>query len=763
MMDKMIWLVGASLATLGASTAAFGQTAPATMAASTADVSTVAEVVVYGQGQTRQIEILSAKQISAVAPGTSPLKVLSQLPGVNFQSSDAFGAYEWSTRISVRGFNQNQLGFTLDGVPLGDMSYGNYNGLHISRAISPENIGRTELAEGTGALGTASSSNLGGTVQFDSREPSSKFGVLLEATYGSYGTNHEFVRVDSGEIPGGGKGYISYGNQYSNKWKGYGAQRQWQVNTKFVQPIGPVKLTGFFNYSARAENDYQDLSLAMIRKLGYGVDNISHDWPLAVQIANILGANAPDSAYPAPYNKINSATDGTDPADAVYFNGSGLREDSLGALRADWDVTEGLSVHLMGYGHHNLGQGTWDTPYKATPGGAPISIRTTEYDIRREGAVGSLEYKTGGHDIEGGVWYEHNHFIQARRFYGLNMNGDNRHNLDFQRGPFFTQWVGDFVTSTTDFHIQDTWQVTDALKLNFGFKSLLVSVDAKQPIGVFAKGKIDSNDGFLPQVGINYSLGGGGELFADYAKNMRAFVGANTAGPFATQQVVFDVIKKTLKPETSQTVEGGYRYHNGAFHGVVSAYYVKFDNRLLNVAVGTPIQGLIGGLENVGSVTSYGIELAGAWKFIDHWTLSGSYAYDHSTYDDNVVDASSTVVDTRGKFVVDTPEHILNAGLGYDDGAIFGGVDVSYMSQRYFTYTNDNAVPGRTIVDLSLGYRFHGSNWLEGLEVQGNVTNLFNIKYVSSIGTNGYGNAGDNQTLQAAAPTEAFITGRKQF
>ena len=37
--------------------------------------------------------------------------------------------------INIRGFNQNQLGFTLDGVPLGDMSYGNTNGLHISRAI----------------------------------------------------------------------------------------------------------------------------------------------------------------------------------------------------------------------------------------------------------------------------------------------------------------------------------------------------------------------------------------------------------------------------------------------------------------------------------------------------------------------------------------------------------------------------------------------------------------------------------------------------
>ena len=105
------------------------------------------------------------------AAGTSALKAVDKLPGVTFQSADAFGAYEWSTRISIRGFNQNQLGFTLDGVPLGDMSYGNHNGLHISRAIISENVGRVEVAQGAGALAAASSSNLGGTIEFFSRAP----------------------------------------------------------------------------------------------------------------------------------------------------------------------------------------------------------------------------------------------------------------------------------------------------------------------------------------------------------------------------------------------------------------------------------------------------------------------------------------------------------------------------------------------------------------------------------------------------------------
>ena len=97
---------------------------------------------------------------------------------MNFQSADPFGAYEWSTRITVRGFNQNQLGFTLDGVPLGDMSYGNHNGLHISRAIASENVGRVALSQGTGALGTASTSNLGGTLAvLLGRSVADEFGV----------------------------------------------------------------------------------------------------------------------------------------------------------------------------------------------------------------------------------------------------------------------------------------------------------------------------------------------------------------------------------------------------------------------------------------------------------------------------------------------------------------------------------------------------------------------------------------------------------
>ena len=136
---RLVFAIGAVLA---------GAAAQAQQADSNA-ADPLEEVIVLGRGETRQVQSITAQQIEYLPPGTSPLKAIEKLPGVNFQSTDPYGAYEWSTRITVRGFNQNRLGFTLDGVPLGDMTYGNHNGLHISRAIPTELVGRTVLSQGT--------------------------------------------------------------------------------------------------------------------------------------------------------------------------------------------------------------------------------------------------------------------------------------------------------------------------------------------------------------------------------------------------------------------------------------------------------------------------------------------------------------------------------------------------------------------------------------------------------------------------------------
>ncbi|MFY7759614.1 TonB-dependent receptor plug domain-containing protein, partial [Aquidulcibacter sp.] len=232
---KYLMFASVSLASLLAAPVAMAQTTPAsTEPKAEQEVETI---VVYGSASSRQTQSVTSAAIALSAPGISPLKAIERLPGVNFQSADALGNYEWSTRISVRGFNQNQMGFTLDGVPLGDMSYGNHNGLHISRATISENIGRVELSQGAGALGTASSSNLGGTLQFISRKPSDDFGGQVNLSGGSDSLQRIFARIDTGTLDalGGGKGYVSVASTKQDKWKGVGEQNHDQVNVKYIQ------------------------------------------------------------------------------------------------------------------------------------------------------------------------------------------------------------------------------------------------------------------------------------------------------------------------------------------------------------------------------------------------------------------------------------------------------------------------------------------------------------------------------------------------
>ncbi len=755
---------------LGLADAAHAQAAsPAITQVALNDGAEDAEIVVFGRGQVRQVTEVTQVDLRQTVAGSSPFKAIQKLPGVNFQSADPFGVYEWSTRISLRGFNQNQLGFTLDGVPLGDMSYGNTNGLHISRAIIADNIGSVRVSQGAGALGTASTSNLGGTIEFQSRDPGKDLGVAGNFTYGSNDTIRGYVGLDTGAL-GGFRGTLSYGYLDAKKWKGVGTQRSHQVNAKAVYDFaGGGKLTGFVNFTDRKENDYQDLSLEQINRLGYDWDNISGDWPLALKIAQV-GANRGDvggfvprlpntagKIYPAPITSVDDA----------YYDAGGLRRDWLGGLRLDAPLSDILSVSVQGYYHNNKGQGSWFTPYLASPSGNDVSFRTTEYGIERVGFLGDIKADLGSHQLKINLWWENNDFNQARRFYDVSgKTVPSTTALTYQSNPFFTQWYNNYNTQTFQFAVQDEWTITDDFIVSGGFKGQSVKLRARENIatGRLATGNIKGEDLFLPQVGALYKLGAAGEIFANYTQNQRAFTAAATSGPFATTQAGFNAIQPNLRPERSQTVEAGYRFGNGALRGVVAAYYVDFKNRILATQLGAGIVGNPAVLANVGSVQSIGVEAGLTWRIVQPLTLTASYAYNDSTYRDNVVVGGIITQAIKGKTVVDSPKHIGNIELAFDQNGFYARANGNFMSERFFTYSNDKQVPGRALFDAKIGYRFTSNNaWLNGFGIEGSVTNLTDKRYVATIGSNGYGFSGDNQTLLAGAPRQWFVTVRKDF
>ncbi len=733
------------------------------------------EIVVLGKGETKQVQEIGQNDIAVLLPGTSPLKAIEKLPSVNIQSADAFGNYEWSTRVSIRSFNQNQLGFNFDGIPLGDMTYGNHNGLHISRVISPENIGSVRVTQGSGALGTQSTNNLGGTVETFSMDPLDRLGAQANATYGSDNTMRGFVRLNAGSAEGP-RGYVSYGYGTTDKYRGVGKQDQHMVNAKVVVPLGEAALDGWFSYSDRREQDYQDMSLDMLNRLGYSWDNIADNYALAIQLADIAnnidgfnndtyapGADGLSDVTGLPPS--NSAAGTTYPGkitsvDDAYFDAAGLRKDTVAAIGFKSPLGEGLDMAVRGYYHHNRGMGLWATPYTPSPNGVPISIRTTEYKIDRTGVFGRLNWNSGINTLSVGGWFETNDFNQARRFYGLeSRTNPGRSFREYPTDPFATQWEFDFNTETLQYFVEDRIDLGD-LKVNFGWKGFKVTNEATAVVKAsYPEGKIDATDWFQPHFGLNLSLGTNAEVFAGFTQATRAFASATTSGPFSTNQTGFDSIRDTLKPETSDTYEFGARYNSSVFNGVAGFYLVNFHNRLLAAASGPSIVGSPSVLQNVGSVRAVGFEAVGDLKLGGGFGLFASYSYTDATYRDDVYNLSGTLLAAiKDKTVVDSPKHMLRGELTYDNGTIFGRIGANYMSKRYFTYTNDQSVPGRTVVDASIGYRL-----TDKIELQLNATNLFDEQYLGTINSGGTGNSGDRQTLLVSAPQQFFATVKVGF
>lgn len=696
-------------------------------------------VEVTGTGQSRQVQNISRADLQQATPGTSPLKTLEKLPGVSFQSADPFGAYEWSTRFSIRGFSQNQLGFTLDDIPLGDMSYGNSNGLHISRAISSENVGRVVVSQGAGALGTASTNNLGGTVQFVTLGPSDERGLTVSQTLGSDDTSRTFVRVDSGLFASGTKFFLSGTRMRADKWKGDGPQNQEQFNSRIEQQVGEHTLSAFFNYSDRREVDYQDLSLEMAGRLGMNWDNYYPDWQRAL--------NAAKGAYSGAVNSLDDA----------YYLGQGLRKDKLGGVAANLNLTPELVAKFTAYHHSNEGQGHWYTPYTPTSAAIPISIRTTEYAISRNGVLGDVTWDVGMHTVNAGFWAERNNHTVTRNFYAVQDGAFIDHML---RNPIATGFLQSFVTDSRQFYLQDTVALLDGrLKVNAGFKSPKVDIDAHTVVGDRADGSLTAKKSFLPQAGITYTLSKNDELFASGSKNMRSYE-AGVGGPFSQTHAGYALSIASLKPEMSTNFDLGYRFKRDAVQGSVAVYSADFKDRQLGISTCAGIVGCAGTVVNVGKVETRGVEALLVWKIMPNVSWFNTATYNDSQYKSDYTDGA-TLVATSGKQVVNAPKKMFDTELAYDNAQWFVRGGAKFTDKRYYTYLNDQSVPSYWIGSLSAGYKMKDVGMLRDLSFQVNVTNLFDKSYFSTIGSNGFSTSdpkGTSMTLLSGAPRQVFFT-----
>ncbi|WP_174287122.1 TonB-dependent receptor [Sphingomonas bacterium] len=752
------------------------------------------DIVVTGK-TTRSVTQITGVEIQKILPGISPLKALETLPGVTFLTADPWGNNEQNISLFIHGFNQQQLGYTLDGLPLGDQQYGNYNGLSPQRAIISEDVGRVTLASGAGDLGTASTSNLGGTIDTFSSDPRDQRGATVSQTFGSYSTFRTYARIDSGDLGDGTRFYVSGVRQDARAWDFNGRQGGYQADGKIVRDDPHGKLTVYLAYSDKTEPN-EDSTAIVVRPATAttaAIDNRAtapYTRPFYYpDFAGVVGY------YQSPaYAAINAAPG----SNYQNFYSDAQRTDYLGYLKYDWKASDHISWSNQLYFHHDDGVGVVAGPITAAGlpllfsyyypgpqgpgvnttsaanvarlsgifGGSGLAARTTEYRIDREGLVSTVKAEFGNHQIELGGWYEHQSSSSFRRWYAVSLSNPSSPYTrphDYET-PLITQYGSEVRVDEIQTHLQDSWKIVPRLTLLAGFKSTFQMASQAVPVqpipGSFTGslglpvGKLDTTKPFLPEIGAVWDATDHEQLFANAQNNVRQFQTSAAAGlsPFALgSQTLFDFFKANTKPETSWTYEGGLRTHHAlalgpitAFEGQISYYHVDFSNRLLAISPTVTITAIASGatiLQNVGSVTTDGFDAAGTLHFGSHFSVYNALSYNNSRYDDNYV-TGTTTVPTAGKKVPGSPDWlnktVVSANAGIFDVQLIG----DYLGRRYTTFTDD-LVPGDGAAKVPAYFTLAGRIGARiplgdgaagrGVNVSLNVTNITNKRAESSL------------------------------
>ncbi|MYM25151.1 TonB-dependent receptor plug domain-containing protein [Duganella sp. FT135W] len=751
--------------------------APEIEAAAAAPIATV-EVATR---KTRSSVELGKNEMQKILPGVNPLKALQTLPGVSFQTADPWGNNEQNLSLFIHGFSGQQLGYTMDGVPLGDQQYGNYNGLSPQRAITSENVGRVILSSGAGDLATASTSNLGGTIETFSSNPLPNRNVAVQQTVGSYSTSRTYARFDTGNFGDGNSAYISAVHHEQKAWDFQGRQGGDQVNAKFINNSNLGKLTLYFAYSDKIEPN---------------------------EDSTVHSATEKYQPYTRPFMYPNfqqalaylSATGGTPAADGNNYRNyysDAQRTDYLTYAKFDTNLSDTTSWSNQIYYHNDDGVGVVAGPIgvaglpalfsvyfpgqnlKQVFGNSGFATRTTEYAINRNGWLSTLNTEIGDHKIQTGFWLEHNRSSAYRRWYALDVNNPSSP-YDRPSNPLITQYGSEIDNKVAQLHLQDEWRVSPVVALQAGFKSSLQFADGQFPVqpknGAIANstalpvGEIITKKWFLPQIGGRWDITAQDQAFFNVQKNMRQFVtyGGGGVSPWSlSSQGAFDLFKSTAKPETSITYEAGLRTSHQvdmggvtAFDGQVNVYHVDFKDRLLQISPTSVITSIIGGnlavLTNVGSVKTNGIDFSGTLHFGRNFSLYNALSYNQSKYDDNYV-SGTTTVQTAGKKVPGSPEWMdkFVASLTVADTEIQLSGD--YVGKRYATYTNDLFVKSYFLTNLGVSGKlpFLNGGWVKNARYRLNVTNLTNKSGDLNVVV---GAASGTYNTFPIAPRQGFLT-----
>ncbi|MBI1340280.1 TonB-dependent receptor [bacterium] len=713
---------------------------------------------------TNTIAVTREALLSAPA-GISGLKMLEQLPGFNVQTDGALGLYEFGNSVTVRAFNLQQIGFVLDGIPMGRSDA--FGGSPIFRYVDNENLGAVIASPGAGDVSQPSYASLGPIVEYRSIDPSDEFSATVSQAFGDFNLNRSFVKLQTGDV-GGFSAYVSRSKTDSDLWRGGGFIDREHLEGKIrYEWDSDTSLT--FNFVSNDFFDYDSPSFTRATYLSTTPDNNG-------EVGRFRGYARTLPALPlGPLLDYPGQTGYTNTGFTDYFEDRiNVREDRLYGLNFKTDVTDAIDVSATLYFEDKDGFGVSPDSYSNTraiflrqqqAGLAVTAPRGVQYGVsgvggERQGVVLKGAFQIANHTLEAGVWLENDDYnrtqLRLNHAGGVQVGAVLRNEVAYFRRNYNS------TRDTTQVFIKDTvGLLDDRLTLEFGVKSLMIDYelngfrdfnDYSRTVGGvnvagFGPQRVgkDYEDTFLPMVGGVYDLTGTEQVFASFSQNFALPRGADDIFSIASNPALGI---EGPEGEMSDNFEVGVRTIRRSLSGALAVFYTTFENRLETFTNELP--GQTGATEtfsqNVGGVTSYGLELTGAWKpavFNDYVYFNGNITYNNTTFDDDIAGflAPATPGGPRrplpisGNTLPDSPEWLVIGGVTFEPTEwLVANISAKYTAERFSNFINTEQVDAFTIVSAYVDVG--GSNALgpfKDLKARVNVDNLFDEDVLAFI------------------------------
>lgn len=749
----------AAIAILASASAAKANTAASEPAEASAEGE--AEIVVTATPTTYALSDVTPQMIERQSSIASVNTVINELPGVFLTEADAFGSADWVTNITIRGFSTNDghVGTTIDGLPNGGSSYG--GGSKANRYLDVMNLKTVAVSQGTADISSRTNESLGGTLDYQTSEPERDRRYRFNVAAGDFGGRKIYARVDTGEIAPSTYAWISASTTRVKDWIAQSdTTRRDHIAAKITSDLGTVKLSGYVSFDDADEGEYGSVSLAQF-KANPDFDNLTANWT------------------GIPY------------LDQNFRSGSrALRKNLFGYLRAQVDLGE-VKVNASAYGHHMTGRGDWLPPYLVdvkndgagqpnseftgagtvsgsaalgqiyyvTPTGATaemiagctgqagipdkyspncyaanstpvMSYRHTHYTNRRLGGVLDVNWERDFGPVQNllraGLWYENGESSSIRDWHKVS---DARSSHLFDNTPYYQQFRSSIELNEFVYYVDNAVTLGD-LTARAGLKQYHIDQARTNIVGAGLSGAMNYNSDVLFSAGLNYRPMPGLEVFAGYAQNFAALR--------ASLLNETEEVRREIKPETADSIEGGVRYTSSRFTGSVTVYDIKFDNRVVFVpssfVTGIDYLSQVDGIYlNVGGVKSTGVEVSASYKLTPELRLSAAYSYNRAKYLGTGDAAKDTALNiTPGVQVYNTPKSMLVGSLDWRGDVLKAGVSTKYVSSRFIDRAGQDASGSFVLTNAYVGVELGEIvSQVKGLDLTVTVNNLTNERYLA--------------------------------